>query len=684
MANAGEVSVRAIRAAAVNPISPAAKLLRLLLARLAARQAWLLLGSVLLTRALQLWFRHRAAEPARDGASRGRKQTLVSTPSPSVRSMPSLVPCKSHAAVRLPRTRPRSMENFSWGDEDDRFEMLQKVDAGGQGTVYVCRRLKTGHSYAAKVIDTSSLERSERQLAMLRQEINIMRELHNRRIVNLHEHFWLEDKCIIVMDLAAGGNLFDKLDADIGASSDEPFRGLGGTEAASKHVAGQLLEGLGYMQAHHILHRDLKLENILITESRFSEKDKCVLHDIKIADFGLSKIHDLSRGTPALRRTMTAVGTPDYVAPEVLDCSYDERIDFWSFGVMLYAMLCGRMPFTIRSLGDPNQHKKEVSHIKDCDSWRVLSPEGRDLITGLLQVDPDLRYGLLRCTGHLWLASHCMPCAEAPKTAAQISRTACDEAIAGVVQEITGRTAGGLHNVEIQLRDGSISSIGNEGGAVQTSYVLAPDELIIALMQDIQHSNEDILGSALVFYTTKSRILALQGTEARTRRRFVAPQGRQIVGLQFDGPQVVGIHLERADSANGGAVEHICGRVGSAVDQVEFKLREGPMYRYGSFGDPGQTTLGPWTLQSDEFIVVAEQFFRDRKLGASLAFYTSHGRVFKLAGMTAVKSARFAAPQGRQICGVEFTDGDSGRLSKVITCSANGELQTRSSHHLQS
>lgn len=74
---------------------------------------------------------------------------------------------------------------------------------------------------------------------------------------------------------------------------------------------------------------------------------------------------------------------------------------------------------------------------------------------------------------------------------------------------------------------------------------------------------------------------------------------------------------------------------------------------------------GPWQIEPDEWIIVVEQFFRDRKLGASLAFYTSNGRVFKLSGMTAVKSPRFAAPAGQQICDLRF---EGNRLVEVVTC----------------
>lgn len=555
------------------------------------------------------------------------------------------------------KKRAEVSEITHFGLPDDLFELGTKLDAGGQGTVFVCVRKSTHHEYAVKVISTGCLEKSERQLASLRKEIRIMRELHHPNIVNLHEAFWTDDQCLIVMDLARGGNLFDKLHDDIVNCRSDPFPGLGDKEFASKYVAGQLLEGIGYMQAHHVLHRDLKLENILITTTSFSAEEHCPLHHIKIADFGLSTSKEKKASSkPALRRTMTAVGTPDYVAPEVLLGKYDERVDYWSFGVILYAILCGRMPFFVSCLS-PDEHKEQVSQVNSCPSWKRVSREGRNFVQGLLTVDPELRMDFSQCSEHPWLVGAVSStCAllppESPKTAIKV------DSYAGVVESIVGRTGEGVHSVELWQRSGKVFHHG-DGGAIQTVFQVDPDELLMAVMQDFLLEN--VLGSSLVFYTSKARILAISGSEARTRRRFAAPAGRQITGMQFDGHQLVGVFLEKVGQE--GSVECISGRVGSAVDSCVIKLRDGTTYSYGEPG--GDMIRGPWQIEPDEWIIVVEQFFRDRKLGASLAFYTSNGRVFKLSGMTAVKSPRFAAPAGQQICDLRF---EGNRLVEVVTC----------------
>lgn len=562
------------------------------------------------------------------------------------------------------KEKPEPADITQFGLPDDQFELSTKLDAGGQGTVFRCIRLNTQHEYAVKVINTTLIEKSERQLASLRSEIRIMRELHHPHIVNLHEAFWTDDQCLIVMDLAHGGNLFDKLHKDIMDCQRDPFPGLGGKEFSSKHVAAQLLEGIGYMHAHHVLHRDLKLENILITHSSFSAEEDCPLHHIKIADFGLSTSKERKATSKAtLRRTMTAVGTPDYVAPEVLKGKCDERVDYWSFGVILYAMLCGRMPFVVRCLS-PEEHKEQVSQVSDCPSWRLISREGRQLVQGLLTVDAEQRLGLLQCSEHPWLmGAVSSTCVFLPPESP--TKTARVDSVGGVVDSIVGRTGAGVHSLELWQRDGKVHRHGSDGGAIQTIFQVEPDELLVAVMQDF--NLDKVLGSSLVFYTSKARILAISGSEARTRRRFAAPSGRQITGMQFDNHQLMGVFLEKVDE-NRGAVECLTGRVGSAVDSCELKLRDGTTYSYGESG--GDMIRGPWQLQEDEWIIVVEQFFRDRKLGASLVFYLSSGRVLKLSGMTAVRSPRFAAPWGQQICDVRFDE--TGRLVQVVTANLSG------------
>ncbi|CAE7157508.1 unnamed protein product [Symbiodinium pilosum] len=291
---------------------------------------------------------------------------------------------------------PRSAfpaEGTRFGLHDDSFELGTELGGGSQGRVYMCKRLGTGNEYAVKVVNTKAIELRERTVASLRREITVMRELHHPRIVNLKEAFWEGNLCYIVMDLARGGDLHSKL---------EPGAGIG-SEHASRHISLQLLGGIAYMHSHKVIHRDLKPENVLIVRSVRRSEPAYEMHDVKIADFGLSKC---LRRVGEQEAGMTACGTLDYLAPEVVTGQYDERIDFWSFGVLLYVMLSGRLPFEIEGVADIKRLAGQ--HLSFQGVWRIVSEHAKDFVQGLLRVDPGDRLDQSGCLLHPWLAEEAM------------------------------------------------------------------------------------------------------------------------------------------------------------------------------------------------------------------------------------------------------------------------------------
>eukprot|EP00439_Symbiodinium_sp_Y106_P012024 s7586_g1.t2 len=122
-------------------------------------------------------------------------------------------------------------------------------------------------------------------------------------------------------------------------------------------------------------------------------------HEVKIADFGLSKC---LRRVGEQEAGMTACGTLDYLAPEVVTGQYDERIDFWSFGVLLYIMLSGRLPFEIEGVADIKRLSGESLTFQG--AWRSVSEHARSFVQGLLRVDPADRFDQKGCLSHPWLA----------------------------------------------------------------------------------------------------------------------------------------------------------------------------------------------------------------------------------------------------------------------------------------
>jgi len=196
------------------------------------------------------------------------------------------------------------------------YTLGKTIGEGSFGTVRYCCQKKSKQSFAMKVINKQRMNQA--QLELLQREIIIMSKLSHPYIVHLEEAFDTEKATCLVLELVSGGTLLNRLML-VG-----PY-----PEPAACRVMKQLLEACSYMSSVGIAHRDLKPDNILLTD----------MGDIKISDFGLSK--DFTSSV-----LHSAVGTANYVAPEVLSGSeYDSACDVWSCGVICYTILSAQMPF---------------------------------------------------------------------------------------------------------------------------------------------------------------------------------------------------------------------------------------------------------------------------------------------------------------------------------------------------
>ena len=135
----------------------------------------------------------------------------------------------------------------------------------------------------------------------------------------------------------------------------------------------------------NIAHRDIKPENILITDSG----------DLKLIDFGLSK-------QVKFKKMKTIVGTPYYIAPEVLDGKYGVKCDIWSLGVIMYILLSGYLPFSGSNAAEVFEKVKDADYKFDQKEWKKVSPEGIDLIKKMLNINTKKRYNAEMCLNHEW------------------------------------------------------------------------------------------------------------------------------------------------------------------------------------------------------------------------------------------------------------------------------------------
>jgi len=252
----------------------------------------------------------------------------------------------------------------------------------GRGHFAVVRRgicKKTGESVAVKHIDKSMVERDE----TLENEIKIMSVTKHPRIVELRGIYDSPDTLFIVMDLLEGGELYDEI------IRREVF-----TEKEASYVLKQLLEALAYLHDKGFVHRDLKLENLLLCSKNTL--------DIKVADFGLSR--HINPGS----RANTACGTPFYVAPDILladnSFGYGPEVDMWAVGVILYILLSGRLPFSGGDADDDDealfQNILEANLVWKKPQFDVVSDTAKDLISKLIVAEPSARWSAKQALEH--------------------------------------------------------------------------------------------------------------------------------------------------------------------------------------------------------------------------------------------------------------------------------------------
>eukprot|EP00756_Hemistasia_phaeocysticola_P001115 Hpha_TRINITY_DN10804_c0_g2::TRINITY_DN10804_c0_g2_i1::g.23375::m.23375 len=245
-------------------------------------------------------------------------------------------------------------------------------DILGKGSYGEVRRgtdTESGKSVAVKIIKKELLNKNQRSAQQLFREIAIMKSLSHPNIVNLYDTLQTGNNIYMVLELVDGGELFERI------VERRRF-----DEAQGRSYFQDLIMGVRYVHMQGVAHRDLKPENILISDT-----------GLKIADFGLSNIQlsTSSGAVPDSMQLQTVCGTPNYVAPEVLEKEgYNGFLaDVWSCGVILYVMLAGYLPF--RDPQIPNLLAKILKG--DYDMCPTFTPAAADIVGKLLKRQPDLR-----------------------------------------------------------------------------------------------------------------------------------------------------------------------------------------------------------------------------------------------------------------------------------------------------
>ncbi|KAJ1982692.1 hypothetical protein H4R34_001629 [Dimargaris verticillata] len=250
----------------------------------------------------------------------------------------------------------------------DDFLVLRLIGRGAYGKVFLVQHKASGQYFAMKTVHKGRLAQCERDMAFTKAERTILEDVKHPFIVQLFYAFQTETKLYLILEYVSGGELFHHM------NTERLF-----TERVARFFVAELVLALEHLHALGIIYRDLKPENCLI------DRDG---HTV-LTDFGLSKL-----GLPRDGKTSTFCGTIEYMAPEVLDEEpYDQSVDWWSLGILLYDMLTGSPPFK----GKNRKAVMDAIRRSPVRYPNYLSPEAKDLISSLLQRDPNQRLGTFTC-----------------------------------------------------------------------------------------------------------------------------------------------------------------------------------------------------------------------------------------------------------------------------------------------
>ena len=238
-----------------------------------------------------------------------------------------------------------------------KYQILKTLGEGSFGKVKLAQHLVTGQSVALKIINRKTLAKSDMQ-GRVEREISYLRLLRHPHIIKLYDVIKSKDEIIMVIEFA-GKELFDYIVQRGKMPEDE-----------ARRFFQQIIAAVEYCHRHKIVHRDLKPENLLLDDQL----------NVKIADFGLSNI--MTDGN----FLKTSCGSPNYAAPEVISGKLyaGPEVDVWSSGVILYVMLCGRLPFDDEFI--PALFKKISNGVYTLPNY--LSPGAKHLLTRMLVVNP--------------------------------------------------------------------------------------------------------------------------------------------------------------------------------------------------------------------------------------------------------------------------------------------------------
>ena len=252
--------------------------------------------------------------------------------------------------------------NENKGDVLQYYVPIETIGEGSFGKVFKVKQRSTGHTFAMKLVSKDTQNNK-----YFLNEINILRKLDHPNILKIYEYFSNEKYWYFVMEYVSGGELYEKI-------CDMQFY----DENKAAIIMKQIFSCVSYLNQMGIVHRDLKPENMMMT----NKKDAL---EIKLIDFGTATF--LKKG----KKLKNKVGSPYYIAPEVLKGNYGLECDVWYCGVILYILLVGYPPFDGKNTNEIFQNITKGYYKINGEDWDNVSDDAKNLLNQLLEKNPSQR-----------------------------------------------------------------------------------------------------------------------------------------------------------------------------------------------------------------------------------------------------------------------------------------------------
>ena len=262
------------------------------------------------------------------------------------------------------------IEKIQTNNEEPHIKKYKKIRLLGKGGFARCYELldeETHQTYAGKIIKKSSLIKSRTKQKLI-SEIKIHKSVHHENIVKFYHYFEDIENVYILIELCYNQTLHELLK-----------RRKKLTELETQYYVYYIIKALQYLHNLKIIHRDLKLANIFITENM----------QVKLGDFGLATQLEFDG-----ERKHTLCGTPNYIAPEILEgkTGHSFEVDIWSIGIILYILLIGKPPFETNNAKETYKRIRLKSY--SFPQGEKISEPARELIESILVLEPHKRPSL--------------------------------------------------------------------------------------------------------------------------------------------------------------------------------------------------------------------------------------------------------------------------------------------------